>query len=160
MMVARPAFRKESTMKYAAMLGKVFVLGAAALWLTAATAAPAPAPGPVVPPPGSAEEGHAVFALHCARCHGDNAGGGPGGPSLRTSVRSMSEAAFAAKVLQRTHWNLPADAGSEDAARDAFVQGVLRLRKDDRAMPAWQSEPEVANAVNSLYLYLATLPQR
>ena len=130
-------------------------LGLTALSFTSAFAATGVAPS------ASAEEGRAIFALHCARCHGDAAVGDAGGPPLRSRVSSMSEAAFVAKVLQRTHWTLPATgAGAEDAARDAFAQGVLRLRGDDRTMPTWQSEPEVANAVRSLYAYLASLAGR
>jgi mono/diheme cytochrome c family protein len=136
---------KPSSARY-----RTCALGVATLTSIAAFAAPE----------ASTDEGRAIYALHCARCHGDTAVGGAGGPPLRPAVRAMSETAFAAKVLQRTHWTLPATgAGAEGAARDAFAQGVLRLRHDDRAMPAWQSEPEVASAVRSLYVYLAARPK-
>lgn len=129
-------------------------LGAATLASISALAAP----GTASPP--SAEEGRAIFAMHCARCHGDAANGGAGGPPLQPAVQAMSEDAFAAKVLQRTHWKLPVtSAGVEGAARDAFVQGVLQLRQDERAMPAWEAEPEVANAVRSLHAHLAKPPK-
>jgi len=123
-------------MKTSALLYPLLCACAPGLALTAALAAPSASPA------ANPEEGHALFALHCARCHGDGAAGSANGPPLRPVVRSMSEEAFAAKVLQRVHWKMSAaGAGSEDAARDAFVQGVLRLQEDDRSMPAWESEP-------------------
>jgi mono/diheme cytochrome c family protein len=144
----------ELSMKRPADRFRRSALGVAMLTSISALAAP----GTAAPP--SAEEGRAIFALHCARCHGDAASGGAGGPPLRPAVQAMSEDAFAVKVLRRTHWRLPAaGAGSEGAARDAFVQGVLHLRQDDRAMPAWESEPEVASAVRSLHVYLAKPPR-
>lgn len=138
--------------------GPLALAAALAVAAPALLAACAGAPSPEAS--SSPDTGHAVFALHCARCHGERGTGSASAPPLVPGVRSMSEAAFAAKVLQRTHWKLPAtSAHVEGAARDAFLEGVLRMRAQDQGMPAWQSEPQVADAVRALYAYLASLPR-
>jgi len=130
-----------------AALAATLALGAAPAGAASAASAGAP-------------DGGAIFARHCARCHGADARGSPNGPSLRPAVRQMSEAAFTATVLERYRWTLPAGAaGGEDAAREALVRGVLQRQADDKAMPAWQGEPAVADGVRALYRYLAALPR-
>ena len=106
------------------------------------------------PPAASAPAGRELFALHCARCHGADATGSANGPNLRERVRGMSEAAFANAVLRRYRWTLPlTGAGGESSAREALVRGTLERRQGTDAMPAWESEPVVAQGIRSLYVF-------
>jgi len=103
----------------------------------------------------SAGAGASLFAVHCARCHGVDAGGTASAPNLRLRVQGMSVEAFSAAVLRRYRWTLPATgAGGESAARDAMIHGVLQPLDGSAAMPAWEDNPAVALGVQSLYLHL------
>jgi mono/diheme cytochrome c family protein len=106
----------------------------------------------------SAAAGRELFAAHCVRCHGVDAVGTAEGPDLWPRVKVMSGDAFGNAVLRRYRWSVPAgQAGGDGAARDALLQGVLRPRDDTAAMPAWQSQPEVAQGIRALYRYLSTV---
>jgi len=119
-------------------------------------APPAAATAPAgVKPASSTEAGRQLFAAHCSRCHGADAAGTTGGPNLPLRVRGMSEASFVSAVLQRYRWSMPAaEAQGESAARDAMLRGTLLRQQDAAAMPAWESQPAVAQGVKNLYEYL------
>jgi len=95
------------------------------------------------------------FQANCARCHGADATGTDKAPDLLPRVRGMSEGRFVSTVLQRYQWVVPAsEAGSEGATRQALLEDVLRRRKGDSLMPAWENEPAVKAHVLDLYAYL------
>lgn len=132
--------------------------GALAFWCAApGVLAQTQASGPSSSAP-TAAAGRELFAAHCVRCHGVDAVGTAEGPDLWPRVKVMSEDAFGNAVLRRYRWSVPAgQAGGESAARDALLNGVLRPRDDTAAMPAWQSQPEVAQGIRSLYRYLSSV---
>jgi len=95
------------------------------------------------------------FQANCARCHGNDATGTDKAPNLLPRVQGMSEARFVSTVLQRYQWVIPSsEAGSESAAREALLEDVLRRRKGESLMPAWENEPSVKAHVLDLYTYL------
>jgi mono/diheme cytochrome c family protein len=102
--------------------------------------------------------GWRVFQQRCAVCHGPDAIGGPhGAPALPARVRELGPRRFVTLVLQRYQWTMPAgQGGSESAAREAFVDEVLRRQDEGFAMPAWQGEPSVMAHIGDLYAYLAS----
>jgi cytochrome c553 len=115
----------------------------------------ASAPAAAMP---SAALGRELFAAHCVRCHGAEARGTANGPDLRPRLLGMSEAAFGNAVLRRYRWSVPAaEAAGESGARDALLRGLLEPRQDAAAMPAWESQPAVAQGIRSLYVYLSAL---
>ena len=104
----------------------------------------------------SMETGRELFRANCVRCHGADATGTADGPNLLVRVKGMSEAGFAGAVLQRYRWSVPAgEASGESAARDAMLRGLLSRRQTGDTMPAWESEPAVAQGVKSLYAFLS-----
>ncbi len=110
--------------------------------------------------PVAVDAGRDLFAAQCSRCHGGDAAGTANGPDLRRRVAGMSEDAFAAAVLQRYRFGIAAaDAGSESAAREAMLRGVLTRRDGAGEMPAWQSNAAVAANVKAIHAYLKTLPR-
>jgi mono/diheme cytochrome c family protein len=143
-----------STIRFAMRLGCAVL----AWWCAAPSAlAQAQAGAPAGSAP-TAAAGRELFTAHCVRCHGVDAVGTANGPDLRSRVKVMSEDAFGNAVLRRYRWSVPAgQAGGEGAARDAMLHGVLRPRDDTAAMPAWQSQPEVAQSIRSLHRYLSTV---
>ncbi len=105
--------------------------------------------------PAAVDAGRELFAAHCSRCHGGDATGTANGPDLRRRVKGMSEDGFAAAVLQRYRFKLPAaEAGGENAAREALLRGVLVRNEGSAEMPAWRSNTAVAGGVKSLYAFL------
>ena len=67
----------------------------------------------------------------------------------------MSESRFVGTVLRRYTWIVPSgEALSEGAAREAFIEDVLRGKKGDIAMPAWEGDPAVTASIRDLYTYL------
>lgn len=107
-------------------------------------------------PPASVYVGWRVFQERCARCHGDAATGGAGGPNLLPIVREMGPRRFAGLVLNRYDWNLPPDQASrESAAQKALIEDILQRKEDAFVMPAWQGEPRVNAHITDLYAYLA-----
>jgi hypothetical protein len=96
------------------------------------------------------------FEANCARCHGADAAGTDKAPSLLVRVKGMSQGRFASTVLQRYQWVLPAsEAAGEGAAREALLEDVLRRRKGESLMPAWENEPAVKAHILDLYAYLS-----
>jgi mono/diheme cytochrome c family protein len=107
-------------------------------------------------PPGSVYVGWRVFQERCARCHGAEATGGAGGPSLLPIVREMGPRRFMGLVLNRYDWNLPPDQASrESVAQKALIEDILQRKEDAFVMPAWQTEPSVNAHIVDLYTYLA-----
>jgi mono/diheme cytochrome c family protein len=95
------------------------------------------------------------FQYNCARCHGNDATGTDKAPNLLPRLQGMSEARFVSTVLQRYQWVIPSsEAGSESAAREALLQDVLRRRKGETLMPAWENDPSVKAHILDLYAYL------
>jgi mono/diheme cytochrome c family protein len=142
--------KSNSAMK-AAGVAALLLLGAPSVLAQAAASAPAAA----MP---SAAAGRELFAMHCVRCHGAEARGTANGPDLRPRLRGMSEDAFGNAVLRRYRWSVPAaEAAGESGARDALLRGLLEPRPDAAAMPAWESQPAVAQGIRSLYRYLSPL---
>lgn len=106
--------------------------------------------------PGSVYTGWRVFEEKCARCHGDTASGGPGGPNLLPIVGAMGPRRFVGLVLSRYDWNLPPDQASrESAAQRALIDDILQRKEGALVMPAWQGEPRVNAHILDLYAYLA-----
>lgn len=103
----------------------------------------------------SIDAGRQLFGAHCARCHGADATGSADAPNLLPRVKGMSEAAFSSAVLQRYRWSIPApEAAGESTGLEAMLRGVLSRQQGDGAMPAWESQPSVAQGVRDLYAYL------
>lgn len=106
-------------------------------------------------PPGSMYAGWRVFQDKCARCHGSDASGGPGAPDLMPIVRHMGPRRFVSLVLTRYDWSMSAQAGgAEGAARDAWIDSLVRREQGALQMPAWQGEPVVNAHIVDLYAYL------
>lgn len=103
------------------------------------------------------EQGRQLFQAHCVRCHGADAKGGAGAPSLLQRVAGMSEDRFASAVLRRYAWSIDAsEAASPDAVREALLRGTLQRRTSAADMPAWESNTDVRQSIASLYRYLDT----
>ncbi|HSF48525.1 MAG TPA: cytochrome c [Burkholderiales bacterium] len=103
----------------------------------------------------SAYPGWRLFQSKCATCHGPDATGTDRAPDLRPRVKDMSESRFVGTVLRRYTWIVPSgEALSEGAAREAFIEDVLRGKKGDIAMPAWEGDPAVTASIRDLYTYL------
>lgn len=99
--------------------------------------------------------GWRYFQENCARCHGKDATGTDKGPDLLVRVKGMSQGRFASTVLQRYQWVVPSsEAAREGAAREALLEDVLRRRKGESTMPAWEGEPAVKAHILDLYAYL------
>lgn len=111
-------------------------------------------------PPGSVYTGWRVFQERCAGCHGLAATGTAKGPDLLPRVGQMGPHRFVNLVLRRYDWSMPASqAGSEGAAREAFIEGIVQRREGALAMPAWQGEPRVNAHIADLYAYLSARAQ-
>jgi mono/diheme cytochrome c family protein len=107
-------------------------------------------------PPGSVYAGWRVFQDRCARCHGAAATGTASGPDLLPRVREMGPHRFVNLVLKRYDWSLPAaQAGSESAAREALIEGMVQRKEGALTMPAWEGEPRVSAHIVDLYAYLS-----
>ncbi|MGV3526225.1 MAG: c-type cytochrome [Candidatus Sericytochromatia bacterium] len=88
-------------------------------------------------PPGSAKKGAALYAQHCALCHGPKGqGDGPVGKSLKPSPRDFSKGVF---LYTRT-----------DAERLAFIQA------GKGAMPPWGKVLSEAQ-IRDVIAYIHTL---
>lgn len=107
-------------------------------------------------PPGSVYAGWRVFQDKCAGCHGSAATGTAGGPDLLPRVRGMGSRRFVNLVLNRYDWSLPAaQAGTENAAREALIEQIVQRKEGALTMPAWQGEPRVSAHIVDLYAYLS-----
>lgn len=106
-------------------------------------------------PPGSVYTGWRVFQERCASCHGPAATGMANAPDLLPRIRDIGPRQFVGLVLQRYDWQLPPQAGSAGAAREAQIEVVMQRQEAPLAMPAWQGEPSVNAHILDLYAYLA-----
>ena len=95
------------------------------------------------------------FQFNCARCHGNDATGTDKAPDLLPSMQGMSQAHFVSTVLQRYQWMVPpGEAGGGTADREALLEDVLRRRKGETLMPAFENDPSVKAHILDLYAYL------
>ena len=82
-------------------------------------------------------------------------------PSLVERVRTLTQRAFATKVLTSYRIVLPADdVDTRDhvAAREAMIENVMRRERGARSqivMPAWEADSQVNPHVLDLYAYLS-----
>lgn len=109
-----------------------------------------------VQPAGSVYLGWRVFEQRCARCHGAGATGKADAPDLLARVRTLGPREFADLVLLRYRW--PDATGASDprgADRAAHVDEVVRRRRGELDMPAWQDEPQVTAHIIDLHAYLS-----
>lgn len=99
-----------------------------------------------------------VYHLSCHMCHGQHASGTDVAPDLRQSLKSMTQAQFANKVLARYRILVtPSDALSDEALRESVIEEVLRQERGERgrvAMPVWLDDPGMKPHVLDLYAYL------
>jgi hypothetical protein len=87
-----------------------------------------------------------VYHLSCHMCHGQDASGTDVAPDLRQSLKSMTKAEFASKVLAR-YRIFVSPSLSDEAMRDAIIEEVLRQERGEKgrlAMPVWLEDPETA----------------
>jgi len=99
--------------------------------------------------------GWRLFQENCARCHGPDALGTKQAPDLLERVKTLSETRFIGIVLRRYSWVLSGEeAGSESAARESLVQGIIDREKGEVKMPAWEGEPSVVAHLDDLYQFL------
>jgi mono/diheme cytochrome c family protein len=106
-------------------------------------------------PPGSVYLGWRVFEDRCARCHGGNATGKAGAPDLLVRVRTLGPREFADLVLLRYRWAESSQSDPQGADRQAYVDDVVRRRRGEVEMPAWQGEPRVTAHIIDLHAYLS-----
>ncbi len=85
----------------------------------------------------TAHEGWRQYMVHCARCHGDDAMGGPMAPDLRTSVsRGMNEQAFQAVVMEgRRATGMPGFKGVLSDAQVAAIHQYVAGRASGKIKP-------------------------
>jgi hypothetical protein len=109
-----------------------------------------------VQPAGSAYLGWRVFEERCARCHGTSATGKADAPDLLARVRTLGPREFADLVLLRYRWpDVTSASDPRGADRAAYVDDVVRRRRGELAMPAWQGEPQVTAHIIDLHAYLS-----
>lgn len=137
------------------------LLGACAQAPSTAPAAPARAPNAQASTaPGSLRAGWQVFQEKCAACHGPAANGTNLAPDLRPAMRGMGQRRFAAIVLQRYDWGMPAGRASIDGnARRGLTDEDLRSEDIAPVMPAWADEPRVRGHIADLYAWLTARAQ-
>lgn len=113
----------------------------------AAAPAPADAAGAPAPRPPSAPDGKALFAAHCAVCHGpEGRGDGPAAYLLWPRPRDFSKGLF--KIRSTPSGSLPTD---EDLLH-VITNGML-----GSSMPAWRQLPEADR--RALVEHVKTLTQ-
>jgi hypothetical protein len=105
--------------------------------------------------PGSVYVGWRLFQDKCVACHGSAATGTDRGPDLLPRVAEMGSTRFVNLVLRRYDWSFEVpDASSHSAQRAALIDEILRLRRGEVIMPAWQGEPMVNAHILDLYAFL------
>ncbi len=123
---------------------------------------PGPAPGTYRVVDGKVDwrtyAGWFTYHLSCHMCHGQDASGTDVAPDLRQSLKKMTQAQFANKVLARYRILVnPADALSGEVLRDSVIEEVLRQERGERgrvAMPVWLADPGMKPHILDLYAYL------
>ena len=97
-----------------------------------------------------------VYHLSCHMCHGQDASGTDVAPDLRQSLKSMTRAEFASKVLAR-YRIFVSPSLTDEAMRDAIIEEVLRQERGVQgrlAMPVWLDDPGMKPHILDLYAYL------
>ena len=99
-----------------------------------------------------------TYHLSCHMCHGQDASGTDVAPDLRQSLKTMTQAEFANKVLARYRlFGTPGDAAPDEALRESINEEVLQQRRGERgrvAMPVWLADPGMKPHILDLYAYL------
>jgi hypothetical protein len=107
-------------------------------------------------PAGSVYLGWRVFQERCARCHGASATGKADAPDLLARVRTLGPREFADLVLLRYRWPDATSASDPMGAdRETAIDDVVRRRRGELVMPAWQGEPRVTAHIIDLHAYLS-----
>ena len=120
------------------------------------------------PPPGTyrivdgkldkgAYAGWFVYHLTCFMCHGQDATGTDVAPDLRKSLKTMSQAQFANKVLVSYRILGNPDSRSSRALRDAIEDELSHQRRGPAGtitMPVWPDNPGMKPHILDLYAYL------
>jgi len=125
--------------------------------------------GDAGPPPGTYQivngkvdwgtyAGWFTYHLSCHMCHGQDASGTDVAPDLRQSLKTMTPAEFAEKVLARYRvFGTPGDAAPDEALRESIADEVSNQRRGERGrlvMPVWVADPGMRPHVLDLYAYL------
>ena len=99
-----------------------------------------------------------TYQLSCQMCHGQDVADTGVAPDLRKSIRRMTAAQFANKVLARYRiFVIPGDSPPDKALRESIDEEVSQQRRGEYGrlqMPVW---PEVQNMkphILDLYAYL------
>jgi hypothetical protein len=99
-----------------------------------------------------------TYHLSCHMCHGQDASGTDVAPDLRRSLKTMTRAEFANKVLARYRiFGTPADAPPDEALRESVIEEVMQHRRGEQgqvAMPVWLADPGMKPHILDLYAYL------
>ena len=107
---------------------------------------------------GGTYAGWFTYHLSCHMCHGQDASGTDVAPDLRRSLKTMTQAEFANKVLARYRiFGTPADAPPDKALRESVNEEVLQQRRGERGrlvMPVWLADPGMKPHILDLYAYL------
>jgi hypothetical protein len=70
-------------------------------------------------------------------------------------VRTLGPREFADLVLLRYRWAESSQSDPQGADRQAYVDDVVRRRRGEVEMPAWQGEPRVTAHIIDLHAYLS-----
>ena len=124
-MIARLTLRGVRTMRWIMRAG---LFGLLPVWVACGQGV---ATQEGVPVPAEFRNGEAAFNAHCARCHGDRAGGTAQGPPLVHKIYEPNhhgDAAFlraAANGVRAHHWNF-GDMPKVDGVTPDEVQQIIR----------------------------------
>jgi len=97
-----------------------------------------------------------VYHLSCHMCHGQDVSGTDVAPDLKQSLKSMTKAEFANKVLAR-YRIFVSPSLSDEALRESVIGEVARQERGERgrvAMPVWLDDPGMKPHILDLYAYL------
>jgi mono/diheme cytochrome c family protein len=99
-----------------------------------------------------------TYHLSCHMCHGQDAVATNVAPDLLDSLKTMTQAQFADKVLGRYRiLQAPAEGPPDEAERKAIIDEVIAHRRGVRgqlAMPVWNTDPGMKPHILDLYAYL------
>jgi mono/diheme cytochrome c family protein len=96
-----------------------------------------------------ARRGQAQYAAECARCHGDNLGGGGGGPALSGPFWAAWEGRSVGELYHFTQKSMPADgpAGLSDQAYADILAYMLSVNHYPAGKTELPTNPEALRAV-------------
>ncbi len=99
-----------------------------------------------------------TYHLSCHMCHGQDAVATNVAPDLLDSLKTMTQAQFADKVLGRYRiLQAPAEGPPDEVERKAIIDEVIAHRRGVRgqlAMPVWNTDPGMKPHILDLYAYL------